>query len=60
MFEQPGSGIMGTLPWFLIPGFLVPLYLITHLFIFARLLGATANTGSNESMAPLGGARARP
>jgi hypothetical protein len=35
--EAPGSGTMGTLPWLLIPGFLVPIYLLTHLALFARL-----------------------
>jgi hypothetical protein len=35
--EAPGSGAMGTLPWLLIPGFLVPIYLLTHLAVFARL-----------------------
>ena len=64
IFEQPDSGPMGNLPWFLIPGFLVPLYLVTHLFIFARLLGSSADSPSNASMATLGvapgGAQARP
>jgi len=60
IFEQPDSGIMGTLPWFLIPGFLVPLYLIAHLFIFARLLGVSASTEPNTSISTLGGVRAGP
>ena len=37
--EHPGSGAIGTLPWVLIPGFLVPIYLLTHLAVFARLAG---------------------
>ena len=37
IYEAASSGTMGTLPWFLIPGFMVPLYLMTHLAIFARL-----------------------
>lgn len=34
---EPGTDIMSTLPWFLIPGFLVPLLATTHLVIFYRL-----------------------
>ena len=37
IFESPASSTMGSLPWLLIPGFLVPLYLLTHLAIFAQL-----------------------
>jgi len=40
IYEEPSSALMGTLPWFLIPGYLVPLYLISHLAIFIRLLSA--------------------
>jgi hypothetical protein len=29
---------MSSLPWLLIPGFLVPLLALTHLAIFSRLL----------------------
>ena len=35
---EPGSAIMATLPWMLIPGFLVPLLASTHLAVFYRLL----------------------
>lgn len=35
--ESPDTGAMGTLPWLLIPAFLMPLYLLTHLAVFARL-----------------------
>jgi hypothetical protein len=35
--EHPDSGTMGTLPWLLVPGFLVPIYLLLHLAVFARL-----------------------
>ncbi len=45
--EHPGSGAMGTLPWVLIPGFLVPIYLLTHLAVFARLARA------REAIAPV-------
>jgi hypothetical protein len=34
---SPDSGIMTTLPWLLIPGFLVPTLVWTHLAIFFRL-----------------------
>jgi hypothetical protein len=40
IYEEPSSALMGTLPWFLIPGYLVPLYLVSHLAIFFRLLSA--------------------
>lgn len=38
IFENPNSSAIGTLPWALIPGFLVPLYFITHLAIFAQVV----------------------
>jgi hypothetical protein len=38
--EIPDSGLMGELPWLLIPGFLVPFYLIIHLFIYRQLSAA--------------------
>lgn len=37
IFAEPGAGIMSTLPWLLIPGFLVPLLATIHLAIFHRL-----------------------
>jgi hypothetical protein len=37
IFAGPGTALMSTLPWLLIPGFLVPLLAITHLVIFYRL-----------------------
>lgn len=37
IFAEPGAGIMTTLPWLLIPGFLVPLLASTHLAVFYRL-----------------------
>jgi hypothetical protein len=36
IYQEPSSALMGTLPWFLIPGYLVPLYLIAHVTIFFR------------------------
>jgi hypothetical protein len=50
IFIEPGSGIMTTLPWLLIPGFLVPLLASTHLAVFYRLSTADAvpyGTASN-------------
>jgi len=38
IFTEPGTGLMSTLPWLLIPGFLVPLLATTHLMIFHRLV----------------------
>jgi hypothetical protein len=43
IFAEPGSGIMTTLPWLLIPGFLVPLLASTHLAVFYRLSTAEAH-----------------
>jgi hypothetical protein len=39
--EAAVPGTIATLPWVLIPGFLVPLYLLTHVAVFARLLRAS-------------------
>ena len=36
-FEPPGSAIMTTLPWILIPCFLVPALAFFHLVTFYRL-----------------------
>jgi hypothetical protein len=43
--DPPGSGIMTTLPWILIPCFLVPILLALHVAIFDRLYrdGAVAS-----------------
>ena len=35
--EAPGTVAMGTLPWMLIPAFLVQLFLLTHLAVFVGL-----------------------
>jgi hypothetical protein len=42
----PTSGIMTTLPWLIVPGFLVPSLFFIHLVIFHRLLART------EALAP--------
>ena len=36
-FEAPGSGAIVTFPWVLIPAFFVPLFLLTHIGVFAAL-----------------------
>jgi hypothetical protein len=38
IFVEPSSAIMTTLPWLLIPGFLVPLLFTVHIGIFIRLM----------------------
>jgi hypothetical protein len=40
IFESPNAGAVTSLPWLIIPGVLVPLYLLTHVAIFAQLAGA--------------------
>ena len=37
IYEAASSDTMSSLPWLLVPGFMVPLYLLTHLAIFHRL-----------------------
>lgn len=39
IFAPPGTALMKTLPWLLIPGFMVPLFACTHLAVFKRLAG---------------------
>jgi len=41
IFAEPSSAIMTTLPWLLIPGFLVPLLFAVHIGIFIRLAKET-------------------
>jgi hypothetical protein len=43
IFAEPSSAIMTTLPWLLIPGFLVPLLFAVHIGIFVRLARRDAN-----------------
>ncbi len=47
IFDSGTSEIMTTLPWLLIPGFLVPLFLSSHLAIFWR-----AAKAANENTVP--------
>jgi hypothetical protein len=51
----PDSAIMTTLPWLLIPAFLVPSYMFFHIVIFYRLTRRSASTIAN----PASGADAR-
>ncbi len=37
IFAEPSSAIMTTLPWLLIPGFIVPLLMAAHIAIFIRM-----------------------
>ena len=39
-FEAPGSGAIVTFPWVLIPAFFVPLFLLTHIGVFAALVAS--------------------
>ena len=41
IFESPNSGAVASLPWVLIPGVMVPLYLLMHFAIFGQLVRAT-------------------
>jgi hypothetical protein len=50
IYEESVPGTLATLPWFLIPGFLVPIYLLSHLAVFARL-AAAARTSALSSLA---------
>jgi hypothetical protein len=44
--EAPGTTAMGTLPWVVVPALLVPLYLLTHLEIAARMRFAGAQSAT--------------
>jgi hypothetical protein len=47
IFESPSSDAVGFLPWLLIPGLLVPMYLLTHLMIFAQLAEERSRVSSD-------------
>lgn len=38
-FAGPGTDIMSGLPWVIIPGFVVPILMLTHLAVFHRMVG---------------------
>jgi hypothetical protein len=47
-FEAPGSGAIVAFPWVLIPAFFVPLFLLTHIAVFANL-AASERTARDAS-----------
>jgi len=47
--EPPGSSIMTTLPWIIIPGFIVPSLGALHIAIFYRLLSGHQKSSRNKS-----------
>ena len=46
-FGEPSAAIMTTLPWLLIPGFLVPLLFAVHIGIFLRLAATDSRRKTN-------------
>jgi len=55
IFESPNTGALATLPWVMVPGFFVPLYLLAHAAIFAQLARA-----AGEERVSLAARRGRP
>ena len=55
IYEAPGSGAIVTFPWVLVPAFFVPLYMLTHVAIFAHLAAParTSERGSSRAMGPI-------
>ena len=52
IFSAPPDGVsMTSLPWLLIPGFLVPIYLALHVAIFYRLSQARAASSASARLA---------
>ena len=51
-FAEPGTGIMTTLPWILVPCFLVPMLLASHIALFWRL-GRDGRSSRPDSAGPL-------
>ena len=51
-FEAPGSGAITSFPWVLIPAFFVPLFLLTHLAIFASLAAPAHASGDSRVSGP--------
>jgi uncharacterized membrane protein len=46
-FDDPGSALMGSVPWILIPCFLVPSLIFVHLVVFYQTLKMPAADGRN-------------
>lgn len=57
-FEAPGSGAIVHFPWVLIPAFFVPLFLLTHIAIFANL--AASKHAARDASSPLPGGTSKP
>jgi hypothetical protein len=55
IYEPPGSGAIVTFPWVLVPAFFVPLYMLTHVAVFAHLAAParTSERGSNPAIGPI-------
>jgi hypothetical protein len=55
IYEAPGSGAIVTFPWVLVPAFFVPLYMLTHVAVFAHLAAParTSERGSNPAIGPI-------
>jgi hypothetical protein len=51
-FEEPGTAILGQLPWRFIPSFFVPLYIMIHVALFVRLLPAVLRPGVRIAAQP--------
>ncbi|MBV8100614.1 MAG: hypothetical protein JOZ31_15820 [Verrucomicrobia bacterium] len=49
-FDDPGSGLMTSVPWILIPCFLVPSLMFVHLVVFYRTLRVSAADRKNSLM----------
>jgi hypothetical protein len=52
IFEQPASNALGALPLAVIPGFLVPFYLITHVILSLRLLADSRPAEGRAALRP--------
>jgi len=51
-FEAPGSAAIAMFPWALIPAFFVPVYLLTHIGVFASL-AASARAEAERDVQPI-------
>lgn len=49
-FDEPGSALMSSVPWILIPCFLVPSLSFVHLVVFYQTVGMPAAHGRNALM----------
>jgi hypothetical protein len=48
IFESPHAGAVAALPWVMIPAVLVPMYLLSHIAIFAQLAAAMTANGARQ------------